>query len=176
MYLSPWTSAKYLWAVAETAGGLDGYRTSGRPHFAPIVPEDWQWTAGVRVHWGRGRCTYVVDTRRRLIFGDMVEASAEEPYRCIYAGTDVSDEVTTSPIEVGAVAFEDERGAVRAFLCNLSDAPRTVSIEFRGATVRRRVEIGALVEVTLAGQPTDTEALPKPRDDAGYALAGVPAS
>jgi hypothetical protein len=176
MYLSPWTSAKYLWAVAETAGGLDGYRTSGRPHFAPIVPEDWQWTAGVRVHWGRGRCTYVVDTRRRLIFGDMHEASAEEPYRCIYAGTDVSDEVTTSPIEVGAVAFEDERGAVRAFLCNLSDTARTVSIEFRGATVRRRVEIGALVEVTLSGQPIDTEALPKPRDDAGYALSGAPAS
>ena len=54
MYLSPWTSAKYLWAVAETVCGLDGYRTSGRPHFAPIVPEGWQWTAGVRVHWGRG--------------------------------------------------------------------------------------------------------------------------
>ncbi len=174
MYLSPWTSAKYLWAVAETVGGLDGYRTSGRPHFAPIVPDGWQWTAGVRVHWGRGRCTYVVDARRRIIFGDMREASAEEPYRCIYAGTDVSDEVTTSPIEVGAVAFEDERGAVRAFLCNLNDAPRTVSIEFRGATVRRRVEIGALLEVTLAGQPVDTEALPKPRDDAGYALAGAP--
>ena len=52
--------------------------------------------------------------------------------------------------------------------------PRTVSIEFRGATVRRRVETGALLEVTLAGQPVDTEALPKPRDDAGYALAGSP--
>ena len=31
MYLSPWTGAKYLWAVAETVCGLDGYRTSGRP-------------------------------------------------------------------------------------------------------------------------------------------------
>jgi hypothetical protein len=44
----------------------------------------------------------------------MREASAEEPYRCIYAGERTSsDEVTTSPIEVGAVAFEDEerRGA-----------------------------------------------------------------
>jgi hypothetical protein len=66
------------------------------------------------------------------IFGDMREASAEEPYRCVYAGRDVSDEVTTSPIEVGAVAFEDESGAVRAFLCNLDDAARSVSLEFRG--------------------------------------------
>ena len=39
MYLSPWTGAKYLWAVAETVGGLDGYRTSGRPHLAPLRPE-----------------------------------------------------------------------------------------------------------------------------------------
>jgi len=38
MYLSPWTSAKYLWAVAETVCGLDGYRTSGRPHIAPLLP------------------------------------------------------------------------------------------------------------------------------------------
>jgi len=28
MYLSPWTGAKYLWAVAETVCGIDGYRTS----------------------------------------------------------------------------------------------------------------------------------------------------
>ena len=36
MYLSPWTGAKYLWAVAETVCGIDGYRTSGRPHLAPL--------------------------------------------------------------------------------------------------------------------------------------------
>ena len=41
MYLSPWTGAKYLWAVAETVCGLDGYRTSGRPHIAPLLPADW---------------------------------------------------------------------------------------------------------------------------------------
>ena len=39
MYLSPWTGAKYLWAVAETVGGLNGYRTSGRPHLAPLRPK-----------------------------------------------------------------------------------------------------------------------------------------
>jgi hypothetical protein len=171
MYLSPWTSAKYLWAVAETVCGLDGYRTSGRPYLAPIVPREWQWSAGVRVRWGKGRCTYVIDTRRKLIFGDMAEASAEEPYRCIYAGTDVSDEATTSPIEVGAVAFEDEQGAVRVFLCNLNDAERLATLEFRGETERHRLLPGQLLEVTLAGRPLDREALPKPSDVPGAALA-----
>jgi hypothetical protein len=149
MYLSPWTGAKYLWAVAETICGLDGYRTSGRPHFSPLLPPLWTWAAGVRVRLGAGRCTYVVDAKRNMIFGDMREASAEEPYRCIYAGADVSGEVTTSPIEVGAVAFEDERGAVRVFICNLLDAPRDVMLEFRGRVAR---------------QPRDREALPATTD------------
>ena len=52
----------------------------------------------------------------------MPELSAEEPFTCIYAGRDVSDEATTSPVEVGAIAFEDERGAVRIFLGNMLDA------------------------------------------------------
>ena len=112
MYMSPWTGAKYLWAVAETVGGLDGYRTSGRPHLSPLVPAGWKWVACVRVRWGSGRCTYVVDVVRKCIYGDMREASAEEPFRCIYAGRDVSDEATVSPIEVGAVVFEDQGGGV----------------------------------------------------------------
>jgi hypothetical protein len=160
MYLSPWTGAKYVWAVAETVCGLDGYRTSGRPHLSPLLPAGWNWTAGVRVRWGAGRCTYVVDAVRRTIYGDMREASAEEPYRCVYAGTNVSDEVTTSPIEVGVVAFEDEGGAVRAFICNLLDAPRDVSLEFRGTTLRRPVAAGELLEVVLSGQPADRESYP----------------
>ncbi len=160
MYMSPWTGAKYVWAVAETVCGLDGYRTSGRPHLSPLLPEGWNWTAGVRVRWGAGRCTYVIDARRQTIYGDMREASAEEPYRCLYAGMNVSDEVTTSPIEVGAVAFEDEGGAVRAFICNLLDASRDVSLEFRGTTVRRHVAAGELLEVVLAGTPRDRESFP----------------
>ncbi len=121
MYMSPWTGAKYLWAVAETVCGIDGYRTSGRPHLAPLVPAGWRWAAGVRVRMGRSRRTYVIDVERQTIYGDMREVSAEEPYRCVYAGRDCSDEVTTSPIEVGVVAFEDEAGgAVRAFICNLA--------------------------------------------------------
>ena len=175
MYLSPWTGAKYLWAVAETVCGLDGYRTSGRPFLSPIIPTGWRWVAGVRVHWGHRRCTYVIDTQRKKIFGDMLEVSAEEPYRCVYAGNDVSDEVTTSPIEVGAVAFEEEGGAVRAFLCNLDDAPRVVALEFRGSTVRHRVEAGGLLEVVLAGQPIDRETLAGPVDLPGGKLAAAPA-
>jgi hypothetical protein len=160
MYMSPWTGAKYLWAVAETVCGLDGYRTSGRPHLSPLIPPAWPWTAGVRVHWGGRRCTYVIDAARKLIFGDMQEASAEEPYRCIYAGQDVSEEATTSPIEVGAVAFEDEEGRVRVFLCNLLDTEREVSLEFRGRTFRRHLAAGELAQVVVGGRPLDRPAFP----------------
>ncbi len=158
MYLSPWTSAKYLWAVAETVGGLNGYRTSGRPHLSPLVPKDWEWVAGARVHWGGRRCTYVIDLRHNMIFADMPEMSAEEPYRCIYAGRDVSAEVVTSPVEVGCIAFEEESHAVRVFLCNLQDGARNVSIEFRGITKRARLAPGALLELQLIGTSNNRDA------------------
>ncbi len=158
MYLSPWTGAKYLWAVAEIVGGLSGYRTSGRPHLAPLRPKGWQWIAAARVHWGGHRCTYLVDLRNDKIYGDMTELSAEEPFECIYAGRDVSDEVTTSPVEVGAIAFEDEAGAVRIFLCNMLDKPRHVLVEFRGHTARVDMTAGELREVHLIGKPSDRRA------------------
>ncbi|HEU5480050.1 MAG TPA: amylo-alpha-1,6-glucosidase [Candidatus Tumulicola sp.] len=158
MYLSPWTGAKYLWAVAETVGGLDGYRTSGRPHLAPLRPKGWDWIAAARVHWGGKRRTYVIDLRNDAIYGDMPELSAEEPFTCIYAGRDVSDEVTTSPVEVGAIAFEDDRGAVRIFLGNHLDKPRNVLVEFRGSTARVDMAAGELREVHLIGTPSDRRA------------------
>jgi hypothetical protein len=158
MYLSPWTSAKYLWAVAETVGGLDGYRTSGRPHLVPLRPKGWQWVAAARVHWGGRRCTYVIDLRNDVIYGDMAELSADEPFTCIFAGRDVSDEVTTSPVEVGGIAFEDENGAVRIFVCNLGDRARDVVVEFRGHTARLELKAGALGEVHLGGTPTERRA------------------
>jgi hypothetical protein len=158
MYLSPWTGAKYLWAVAETVGGLDGYRTSGRPHLAPLRPKDWQWVAAARVHWGGRRCTYVVDLRSNTIYGDMPELSAEEPFGCIYAGRDVSDEAMISPVEVGAVAFEDDAGAVRIFLGNHLDRARNVLVEFRGHTTRVEMAPGDLREVHLIGRPSDRRA------------------
>ena len=171
MYLSPWTGAKYLWAVAETVCGLDGYRTSGRPHLSPLVPQAWGWVAAARLRWGAARCTYVIDEKRKLVFGDMREASAEEPYRCIYAGDDVSDEAATSPIEVGAIAFEDESGAVRVFLCNSLDAARETLLEFRGRTVRRRLRAGELLEVVLHGNPVNREAFPAAPDLRGAVVA-----
>lgn len=158
MYLSPWTGAKYLWAVAETVGGLDGYRTSGRPHLAPLRPQGWDWVAAARVHWGGRRCTYVIDLRAGVIYGDMPELSAEEPFSCIFAGRDVSDEVTTSPVEVGAIAFEDEGGAVRIFLCNDLAKARDVLVELRGSTVRVDMMPGELREVHLIGKPRDRRA------------------
>ena len=158
MYLSPWTGAKYLWAVAETVGGLDGYRTSGRPHLAPLRPKGWEWVAAARVHWGGKRRTYLIDLRNDVIYGDMPELSAEEPFECIYAGRDVSDEVTTSPVEVGAIAFEDDRGAVRIFLGNHLDKQRNVLVEFRGSTARVDMGAGELREVHLIGRPSDRRA------------------
>ncbi|HTD38291.1 MAG TPA: amylo-alpha-1,6-glucosidase [Candidatus Limnocylindrales bacterium] len=158
MYLSPWTGAKYLWAVAETVCGLDGYRTSGRPHIAPLLPPDWTWTAAVRVHWGGHRHSYVIDAERRIIVGDMDFASADEPYRVYFAGRDVSDEIRTSPVEVGAVAFEDAHGAVLIYVCNDRAAAREVVLEFRGETYRRRVEAGRMVEIRL-GEPVLVDAM-----------------
>jgi hypothetical protein len=159
MYLSPWTGAKYLWAVAETVCGLDGYRTSGRPHIAPLLPPGWTWTAAVRVHWGGRRHSYVIDAERKIIVGDMDFASADEPYQVYYAGRDVSDEIRTSPVEVGAVAFEDAHGGVRIFVCNDRERAREVTLEFRGQTQRLRAEAGQMVEIRL-GEPVLTDAMP----------------
>ncbi|MDQ2681836.1 MAG: hypothetical protein M3Y21_12595, partial [Candidatus Eremiobacteraeota bacterium] len=165
MYLSPWTGAKYLWAVAETVGGLDGYRTSGRPHLAPLKPKDWQWVAAARMHWGGQLCTYVIDLVRSVIYGNMPELSAEEPFQCIYAGNDVSGEVITSPVDVGAIAFEEEEsGAVRLFLCNMLGGERDVSIEFRGKTERVKLEAGELYQLALLGTPRDRHAGAARRD------------
>ncbi|HYZ14914.1 MAG TPA: amylo-alpha-1,6-glucosidase [Candidatus Acidoferrum sp.] len=158
MYLSPWTSAKYLWAVAETVCGIDGYRTSGRLHIAPLLPAEWSWTAAVRVHWGGKRHSYVIDAERKLIIGDMDFASADEPYSVFNAGRDVSDEVRTSPVEVGAVAFEDP-GGVRIFICNDRDADRDVVLTFREETFRRHVPAGRMVEL-LVGEPRLIDAMP----------------
>jgi hypothetical protein len=159
MYMSPWTSAKYLWAVAETLMGLDGYRTSGRFHISPLLPDDFLWAAAVKVQWGGRLCTYVIDQPNATIYGDMREASAEEPYRVVYAGRDVSDEVTTSPVEVGAVAFEGDNGGVRIFLCNWNDRIRNASIEFRGETRRRRLYAGELAEISI-GAPQLIDSIP----------------
>ena len=160
MYLSPWTGAKYLWAVAETVCGLDGYRTSGRPHLAPLLPEGWAWAAGARVHWGGRRHTYVIDRTRARIVGDMPFASADEPYAVLYAGRDVSDEATTSPVDVAAIVFEDEAGGVRAFLGNQNDASRNVALDFRGISVRETLAPGELRELVLVGEPTLIDAMP----------------
>jgi hypothetical protein len=160
MYLSPWTGAKYLWAVAETVCGIDGYRTSGRLHLAPQVPAEWAWTAAARVHWGGRRHTYVIDHVGKRIVGDMQQATADEPYAVFYAGLDVSDEATVSPVDVAAIAFDDGRGGVRLFVCNQNDRDRNVAIEFRGRMIRRAVAAGAMLELVLGGTALLVDALP----------------
>jgi hypothetical protein len=169
MYLSPWTGAKYLWAVAETVCGLDGYRTSGRLHLSPRVPPEWQWTAAARVHWGGRRHTYVMDHLTKRIVGDIERGSADEPYSVFYAGRDVSDEATVSPVDVAAIAFEDDGGAVRMFVCNQHDRDRNVLVEFRGRMIRRRIEAGAMLELELSGTPRLSDAMPAEMPDPAHA-------
>jgi hypothetical protein len=164
MYLSPWTGAKYLWAVAETVCGLDGYRTSGRPHFAPQIPAGWAWTAAARVHLGGTRVSYVIDTAKKAIYGSMRHASAEEPYTVYDAGRDVTEEASVAPADVGIVAFEDETGAVRIFALNQSDARRDGVVTFRDATFAVRLDAGALACIVAAGTPVDRIAVPNERD------------
>ena len=145
--------------MAETVCGIDGYRTSGRLHFAPLLPPGWQWTAAARVHWGGRRHTYVVDAAGQRIIGDLTFASADEPYRVFFAGTDVSAEATTSPVEVAAIVFEDAGGGVRAFLGNHNDKTRHVLLEVRGKTERRTLAPGELAEIVLFGRPALVDAM-----------------
>jgi len=149
MYMSPWTSSKYVWAVAETVGGCDGYRTSDEIAFSPLLPAGWRWSAGVRVRLGASRCTYVIDTATSTVYGDIREAVAREPFRYVFAGTDVSEAVAVHPCEVGVVAFESESGNVRAFVCNLDDGERDVELVFRDRPTAVRVAAGDIVELQL---------------------------
>jgi hypothetical protein len=99
-----------------------------------------------------------VDAVAKRIIGDMTFASADEPYRVFFAGSDVSDEATTSPVDVGAIVFEDA-GGVRAFLCNAQDKIRHVSLEFRGRTEHRTMAAGELAEIVLLGAPSLVDAM-----------------
>ena len=161
MYLSPWTGAKYLWAVAETVCGIDGYRTSGRPHLVPRVPPEWRWSAAARVHWGGRRRTYVIDHAGKRIVGDMPAASADEPYSVFYAGRDVSDEATVSPQSRSRRSPSRTRaGACALFICNPFDRSRNVAVEFRGRMIRRHIEAGAMLELVVSGNPQLRDAMP----------------
>jgi hypothetical protein len=95
----------------------------------------------------------------------MTFASADEPYAVFYAGVDVSAEATTSPVDVGAVVFEDG-GGVRAFLCNPADRARHVTLEFRGRTERRSMAPGEFAEIVVSGTPQLVDAM---------LMAGAPA-
>ena len=133
MYLSPWTGAKYLWAVAETVGGMDGYRTSGRPHLSPLIRLAGSGPPAVRVRWGAGTCTYVIDASRRHDLRRHEGSSAEEPYRCVYAGLDVSDEVTTSPSKSAPSRLRTKRAP-----CASSSATSTIGARRHGRVPRAR--------------------------------------
>ena len=74
---------------------------------------DWQWTAAARVHWGGRRHTYVMDhVPGKRIVGDL-ERKLRPTSRtaCFYAGTDVSEEATVSPVDVAAIDVRGPRPA-----------------------------------------------------------------
>ena len=145
--------------------GIDGYRTSGRLHLVPRVPPEWLWTAAARVHWGGERHTYVMDHAGKRIVGDMPAASADEPYAVFFAGRDVSDEATVSPVDVAAIARSSRMPSegVRMFVWQpVLDRARNVAIEFRGRMIRRRIEAGAMLELVVSGNPQLVDAMPVP--------------
>jgi hypothetical protein len=90
----------------------------------------------------------------------MPHASADEPYAVYFAGRDVSEEATVSPVDVAAIVFEDASDGVRLFACNQFDRARNVAIEFRGRMIRRRIEAGAMLELVLSGNPQLLDAMP----------------
>jgi hypothetical protein len=151
MYLSPWTGAKYLWAVAETVGGLDGYRLDDDCSLRPALPESWRWSAAARVRRHGRHLTYVIDAENGCIYTDAADLRAAAPYRAVFLGRDVSDECLVSPVEICALAFENEQGEVRIFLGNTEDADRTVDLEFRKARWSRHLSAGALGDILLPG-------------------------
>lgn len=149
MYLSPWTGAKYLWAVAETIGGFDGYRLNDNAELYPTIPDGWKWTITSRVQRHGLPCSFVVDVERNTIYSDTPGLTARAPYRAVHLGRDVSTECEVTPAEVALTAFEDEHGEVRVFLGNLDDADRDVQLTFRGSTFERHMSAGSLLDLPV---------------------------
>ena len=161
MYLSPWTGAKYLWAVAETVCGLDGYRTSGRLHLVPRVPPEWRWTCGRPGSLGRPAAHLRCGPRRQANHRRHAGARRlTSPIRSsLPAGTSAT-KPPSRPQEVAAIAFEAAGGGVRLFICNPFDRSRNVAVEFRGRMIRRHIEAGAMLELVLSGNPQLRDAMP----------------
>ena len=164
MYLSPWTGAKYLWAVAETVCGLDGYRTSGRLHFVAARSAGLALDRrGARslgrppAHLRDGPCRQA--DRRRHAAGVGRRALS----RCSSPGATSATRPPSRRSRSAAIVFEDDAGGVRLFICNPFDRSRNVAIEFRGRMIRRRIEAGAMLELVLSGNPQLRDAIPHGR-------------
>ena len=95
----------------------DGRRSRRLSHQRPpasrrrCVPQDGSGRRRARA-LGRQALHLRDRSAQRQIFGDMPRALGRRALsRASTPGRDVSDEVTTSPVEVGAIAFEDDDGA-----------------------------------------------------------------
>jgi hypothetical protein len=149
MYLSPWTGAKYLWAVAETIGGFDGYRLDGDTALRPALPDGWRWSAAANVRMHGKRISYIIDAEHYRIYTDTPELTSDAPYETVCLGRNVSDELTVSPAEICVMAFESDNGDVRIFLGNLEDADRSVHVQFRRTQTSRHMNAGAFADIVL---------------------------
>ncbi len=147
MYLSPWTGAKYLWAVAESIGGFDGYCLDDDSALAPLLPPDWQWCGAGRVQLAGGECSYVVDVAQQRIYTDTQNLRVRAPYRAQYLGRDISDECVVAPAEVGVLAFVSEAGELRVFLGNTDDTEREVTLRVRDIEGRFHLAAGGLLQL-----------------------------
>ncbi len=160
MYLSPWTGAKYLWAVAETVGGLNGYRTSGRPHLAPLRPKDWTVGGGGARALGRP----ALHLRHRSCASDTIYARYAGAFgrRTVYVHLcRTRRERRGRPPR--RLKSARSRSKTRRAPCASSSATcsierRDVLLEFRGHTARVAMAAGELREVHLIGKPSDRRA------------------
>ena len=96
-----------------------------------------------------------MDHAGKRIIGDMPLASADEPYAVFFAGRDVGDEATASPVEVAAIASSRMPAAAcgSSFVTPFgSHAQRGDRVPV-GRMIRRRIEAGAMLELVVSGNP-----------------------
>ena len=150
MYMSPWTGAKYLWAVAGNANG-SGWISHERT-FSHRAALAGRILVGRRSQSALGRTfvTYVIDQTKATIFGDMREASAEEPYTCRVCGNrrERRSYDLTRRSGCSRVRRRERRRAYLPVQLERS-ALVTLSVEFRGETHRRRLYAGELAEISI---------------------------
>ena len=165
MYLSPWTGAKYLWAVAETVGGLERLSHERPSASRAASPEGWQWVAAARVHWGGRRCTYVDRSAQRH---DLRRHAGAFGRRAVHVHLRRPRRERRGDDLAGRSRCDRLRGRERRG-ADLRRQPRwtaraTCSLEFRGQhRAASTWPPASLREVHLIGKPSDRKRAAPPK-------------